>query len=254
MKAGINLFSVRNLIKTEEEFLSTAKSLKEMGYSYMQYSGAPYDAERIKRVSEQAGMPVCLTHVPFERIVNDTQALMEEHEKFGCKYIGLGMMPIDKLTNEEEMKRTVSLLNEAGGKMSENGFTFFYHHHHFEFFKHGDKTVFEYLIENAPDIHFTVDTYWLQYGGADIMATLEKLKGRIACVHLKDYKIEFDKEKASFAPTVAPVGDGVLDFKRIIEKMQTLGTEYYLVEQDNAADMPDTLEQVGRSIRYLKNL
>ena len=51
MKFGLNLFSIRNLIATEEEFLKTAKKLKEMGYSYMQFSGAPYDAEKIKRVS-----------------------------------------------------------------------------------------------------------------------------------------------------------------------------------------------------------
>ena len=250
MKAGLNLFSIRNLIETEEDFLKTANLLKEMGYSYMQYSGAPYDVERIQRVSEKTGLPVCLTHVPFERIIGETDALMSEHEKFGCKYIGLGMMPIEKMTDETELKRTVALLNEAGKKMSERGFKFFYHHHHFEFLKHGDKTVFEYLVE-MPYINFTVDTYWLQYGGMDIMATLERLKGRIACAHLKDYKIVNDG-KGWYQPTFAPVGDGVLDFKKIIAKMQTLGVEYFLVEQDNAADLPDTLVQVERSINWLK--
>ena len=32
MKAGLNLHSIRNLIKTEEVFLETAQKLKEMGY------------------------------------------------------------------------------------------------------------------------------------------------------------------------------------------------------------------------------
>ena len=40
--------------------------------------------------------------------------------------------------------------------------------------------------------------------------------------------------------------------KKMIAKMQTLGVEYFLVEQDNAADMPDTLVQVERSINWLK--
>ena len=31
---GLNLYSVRNLIQTEEDFLKTAKILKEMGYSF----------------------------------------------------------------------------------------------------------------------------------------------------------------------------------------------------------------------------
>ena len=40
MKAGLNLFSVRGMIRTEENFLSTAIKLREAGYSYLQYSGA----------------------------------------------------------------------------------------------------------------------------------------------------------------------------------------------------------------------
>ena len=57
MKAGLNLFSVRGMIRTEENFLSTAIKLREAGYSYLQYSGAAFDAERIKRVSERSGLP-----------------------------------------------------------------------------------------------------------------------------------------------------------------------------------------------------
>lgn len=251
MNFGLNLYSIRNLIQTEEDFLDTAKKLKDIGYSYMQFSGAPYDAGKIKRVSEESGMPVCLTHVPMDRILNETQALMEEHASFGCKNIGLGMMPLDKYLDETEFKKTVEALDLAGETMQKNGFGLFYHHHHYEFIKHGDQTGFAYMIENAPHINFTADTYWLQSGGMEITPTLERLNGRIPCVHLKDYKIESDG-KGWFAPTFAPVGDGVLDFKKIIAKMQTLGVEYYLVEQDNAADKPDTLAQVERSIAWLK--
>lgn len=253
MNFGLNLFSIRNLITTEEEFLDTAIKLREMGYSFMQFSGTKYDVDKIKRVSEASQMPICLTHVPYDRIINETEALMEEHAKFDCKYIGLGAMPWRTVLDEAEFKKTVDLLNKAGEKMAENGFKFLYHHHHFEFFKHGDKTCFDYIVENAPYVNFTADLYWLQYGGAELTSTLERLNGRIPCVHLKDYKLELD-EKNNFTPTMAPVGDGVIDFVGLIEKMKTLGVERYIVEQDNAADMPDSLAQVERSIRYLKNI
>ena len=75
MKAGLNLFSIRNFLKTEEDFLATAIKLKEMGYSYMQFSGAPFDADQIARVSKESGMPVYLTHVPMDRIIGDTEKL-----------------------------------------------------------------------------------------------------------------------------------------------------------------------------------
>ena len=104
MKVGLNLFSIRNLIKSEEDFLDTALKLREMGYSSIQYSGGDFIPERIKRVSEASGLPVCLTHVPYDRIVNETEALMEEHEMFDCKSIGLGGLNSQYLLDETKMK------------------------------------------------------------------------------------------------------------------------------------------------------
>lgn len=251
MEAGLNLYSVRNLIGTEEGLIETAKKLKEMGYSYLQFSGAPYDAEKIKRTSSEAGLPVYLTHVPYDRIINDTERLMEEHASFGCRNIGLGKLPKQTFTDEDEFKKAVKSLNSAAEKMAQKGFKFFYHNHHVEFLRLGGSTLFDYMAQNAPAVNFTLDTYWLQYGGADILSTVGRLEGRIGCVHLKDYKIVCD-ENGGFSPAMAPLGEGVLDFSRIIPAMRAGGTLYFFVEQDNAASAPDTLSEVKKSIDYLK--
>ena len=253
MEFGLNLFSLRNLIKTEEAFLDTAIKLREMGYSFLQYSGGPFNADMIARVSQKSGMPIVLTHVPAQRIVEDTDALMEEHSRFGCRNIGLGAMDRALIPNKELLYAEIEKLETAAKTMADNGYKFFYHNHHFEFFKHGDETVLDYMIKNAPHINFTLDTFWVQFGGASIADVVDKLSGRIACVHLKDYKLFENKDAlAGFEPRFAPVGDGTIEFKSLIPKMQAAGTEYFLVEQDNAADLPDSLGQVERSIKYLK--
>ncbi len=253
MKYGLNLFSVRNLIKTEEDFLSTAEKLRDMGYSYLQYSGAPLIADRIKRVSEAAGLPICLTHSPMDRILEDTEALMDEHEIFGTKNIGLGMPAKETIADPDKFYGAVEALSRAAEKMAARGFKFFYHHHNYEFLKVNGETAIDYMIKNAPLINFTLDTYWIQYGGGDILEYIEKLSGRIACVHLKDYKTVI-KEDGDFAPDFAPVGDGVLNFPTILDKMKASGVEYYLVEQDNAPKFPDALAEVKKSIDYLKGI
>ena len=255
MKAGLNLFSLRDQIKTEAEFLCTANKLKEMGYSYLQFSGAPFDAEMIKRVSEASGMPVHLTHVPMDRILNDTDKLMEEHALFGCHNIGLGAMPKDAIVDEALCKKTIAELNAAGEKMNQNGFHFFYHHHHFEFYKHNGQTVFDYMIENAPYINFTVDTYWLQYGGVDVVDFIGKLNGRIECVHLKDYLVDYSVDEAGkghFTPRFCPVGDGTINFRGAVEQAKKSGAKYFFVEQDNAVTFDDPFAQVERSIQYIQ--
>lgn len=252
---GLNLYSIRNLIATEEDFLATAHKLREMGYDYMQFSGAEYDPARIKRVIEASGLPVYLTHMPIDRILNDTDALMAEHESFGCRNIGLGAMPRAVLVDEEKFKETVAALDAVAAKMAEKGFAFFYHHHHFEFMKRNGETLFDYIVKNAPHVNFTVDTYWLQYAGVDILATLDKLKGRIGCTHLKDYAIEYveTEDKKEFKPIFAPVGNGNIDFAPVIAKMRENGAKYYFVEQDNASKLPDPLFEVEQSVRYIKN-
>ena len=168
--------------------------------------------------------------------------------------IGLGARPADVLTSPSAFCAKVEELNNAAAYMKKHGFSFFYHHHHFEFLKRDGETLFDYMIKNAPDVNFTVDTYWLQFGGVDILATLDKLKGRIACTHLKDYgiKAECTDGKHSFKPDFVPVGNGTLDFKAITAKMKACGAKYFFVEQDNAANLPDPMGEVAQSIAYIK--
>ncbi|MBO4353331.1 MAG: sugar phosphate isomerase/epimerase [Clostridia bacterium] len=251
LDTGLNLYSVRNLIQSEDGLLKTTLALKDMGYRYLQYSGAPFDHAAIKRVSEKTGVPFVLTHVPMDRIVGDTEKLMEEHAAFGCRNIGLGAMPAKIIADEAALKETVEKLERAGETMAKNGFKFFYHNHHMEFFRHGGETVLDYIIRTAPHINFTLDTYWVQYGGGDLYDVIEKLDGRIGCVHLKDYKIVRTGDN-SFAPQFAPVGDGNIDFIKVVALMKKKGTEYFFVEQDNAAETDDPLGQVGRSAEYIK--
>ncbi len=255
MKFGLNLFSIRSKIQTEEEFLKTAEILKELGYDYLQYSGAEWNAERIKRVSEKSGLPVYLTHSPVDRILNDTEKLMEEHSLLGCKNIGLGSVMPEVFLSEKEIKETFEKLERAAEKMEKNGFKFFYHNHHNEFYKYdGKHTAIDYVLQNTKHINFTLDVYWAQYGGANVLELLEDLEGRVGCVHLKDYKlVNFGtEEKVDFKPKFAPVGEGTMNFKTIIEKMKEVGAEYFFVEQDDAVEYDDPIGEVGRSIKYLK--
>ena len=45
------------MLSGERAFLEAVKSLKEAGYDYFQFSGAPFDAEMIARVGKEAGVP-----------------------------------------------------------------------------------------------------------------------------------------------------------------------------------------------------
>lgn len=252
MNVGMNLFSLRDYIRDESSLLSTALRLKEMGYTSLQYSGARFESGTIARVSRQSGMPFTLTHVPMDRILNEPETLSEEHLRFGCRRIGLGMMPISILLDEKKCAETVGALQKAAERMKQCGCQLYYHNHHFEFYQRNGRTVFDDLLENAPDLQFTVDVYWLQYGGVNPVGYFDRLRGRAGCVHLKDYRIV--AEGSQLKPSFAPVGDGMLEIPAIIRKARENGAEEFYVEQDDACQYPDPWEQVARSVRYLKNI
>ena len=46
-----------------------------MGYSFFQYSGATFDPKRIKRMVDEVGTPVRLTHMDKDRLLNETEGI-----------------------------------------------------------------------------------------------------------------------------------------------------------------------------------
>ncbi len=259
MKFGLNLYSIRNLIKTEDEFVETSKKLKEMGYSFLQYSGAPIDVKRMKREIEEVGLPIILTHSPADRILNDTDELIKEHKSIGCYNIGLGSAMGENGNNAQSFKEQIDKYELVAEKMEKQGMKFFYHNHMHEFMKdENGELLFDYMIKNAPHFNFTLDTYWVVRGGVDFYDLVKKLKGRISCVHLKDNKVIYSEkseiEGYNIANEICPCGDGTLDFKKMYVALKEAGAEYFIVEQDNAALKEDTLNQVKRSIDYLNKI
>lgn len=252
MEIGLNIYSIRNLIDTEEKFIETCHKLKEIGYDFLQFSGTPYSVEKIKRELKEVGLPIRLTHMPFDRLTDDLDNLIAEHKEFGCENLGLGCIPGSFHSSEEGAIEGAKKLNEIATKAKEQGMNFFYHNHHVEFIKlsNGQQMLY-YFADQAPDLNFTLDTYWVLRGGMDLCEVIERLDGRIGCVHLKDFHIHLGKEQWCDV-CECPCGDGNINFSRVIPMMKKAGAKYFIVEQDNAAYKEDTFEQVAKSLRYLK--
>ena len=90
---------------------------------------------------------------------------------------------------------------------------------------------------------FVPDTFWIQAGGGDPAAWIERLSGRVTCIHLKDY---------AYGRNFAPIGEGNLNWPRIFAAAEKAGTRYMLVEQDNCYG-EDPFECLKRSYAFLKS-
>jgi sugar phosphate isomerase/epimerase len=107
------------------------------------------------------------------------------------------------------------------------------------------KTIMDHIAEMFPadELGFTVDTFWVQAGGSDPALWIEKLAGRVPCIHLKDF---------AFGRKMAPVGEGNINFDRVFEKAEAAGTRFMLVEQDDC-NGEDPFDCLKRSYDFLSS-
>lgn len=246
MKIGAQLYTIRDYCKTPEELAESMKKIADMGYTTIQLSGVcAYDPEWMKGELDKCGLKCVLTHIAPARLREDAAKVAAEHDIFGCENVGLGMYPFDG-EKEHSITEFARIYKPIARTIKENGKYFMYHNHDREFRKEDGRLVIERLSELfAPDeMGFTLDAYWVQKGGADPAYWIERLSGRVPCIHLKDMAYE---------GKMAVIGEGNINHERIFEKAESAGTEYMIVEQDDCyGENPfDCLE---RSLKYLHSM
>lgn len=244
MQIGAQLFTIRQSCKTLDDFAESLKRIADIGYKTVQVSGVCYyEPEWLKEQLSKNGLKCVLTHALAAKLQENPEKLIKDHNVFDCKYIGLGSY--DDFDEENGYEKFGELYTRAMDVFADNGKYFMYHNHDAEFKKYGDDIILAKLEKDfAPEkLGFTLDTFWVQAGGGDPAYWLERLSGRVPCIHLKDY---------AYGQKMAVLGEGNLNFDRIFEKAEKAGTEYMLVEQDKCYD-EDPFDCLKRSYEYLKS-
>ena len=258
MKLGAQFYSIRTLTQTPEGLDAAFKSMKEIGYDNVQLSGiGPIAAENILEMKEKYGMPIVCTHIPFNRILEDTDAVIREHLLYGCPTIGVGSMPDVMRGSYEKVNQFVEVMKEPIKKIEAAGLSFAYHNHSFEFNAPEGGDYFDVLIEKLPSMHFILDTFWIVYANRDPMKYIRDLgPARIQNVHFKDMREYHTMLEGgpSRHDLICPCGEGIIDFKPIITLCDELGSPNALVEQDNAPATGDPIGQMRISYSNLRPL
>ena len=246
MKIGAQFYTVRDFCKDLDGFAETLKKVADIGYKTVQISGTcAFEPEWLKAQLDKNGLECVITHTPADKLISDPVKTAKEHDVFGCKYVGLGWFGFDEEKDNQHFDDFLRIYKPVAKTLAENGKYFMYHNHDGEFRKYNGKLILEALAENMPaDIMgFTLDTFWVQAGGGDPAQWLERLSGRIPCIHLKDY---------AYGRKMAVIGEGNINFDRVFEKAEAGGTEYMLVEQDDC-NGENPFDCLKRSYEYLKS-
>lgn len=246
MKLGAQSYTVRAFTQNERDFAESMRRISAIGYRYVQISGVgPLKASLIRRVCDDHGLKIVLTHTKLD-VVNDLDGVLEYHAILGTPYIGIGGSG-EKYRAPGWVSRFAEDYYEPARRMREAGFRFMYHTHSDEFGRLPDgRLLLEGLLEGMPEelMGLTLDLYWLQYAGCDVLEWIDKLQNRLQCVHLKDMAIAGNRQ------VMAPLGEGNMNYHAIYALLDRLGkTEYALVEQDDC-DRRDPFACLDASYRY----
>jgi sugar phosphate isomerase/epimerase len=202
----------------------------------------------LKDLADEVGVKIVVTHVAYDRMINDFDALVKEHKIWNCDYVGLGSMPSEYRKSKEGFETFAKEASRLAQRFAENGLRFVYHNHKFEFEKFDGVTGMEILLNKTdPDFFdFEIDTYWVQAGGADPVEWIKKVCGRMDIIHLKDMGIKEDKQ------IFMEIGEGNLNWPAILKACKDIGVKWYCVEQDICPG--DPFESLAISFKNLKSM
>lgn len=231
LKQGIQLYTVRDYIKNYEDADETFAFIKGFGCDVIQISGiGSIEPQKVKELVEKYEFDVCVTHKPFDRMLHDLDALIEEHKMIGCDMIGLGSMPTEYRDSLESAREFAQTFQKISEKVAKKGLSLAYHNHDFEFQKfENDKTIMDVLLEETDPatVKLIPDVAWVQWAGINPCDFLNQIGDRVKVVHMKDYIDQNGDIR------FVEFGDGLVDFDAIYQTCMRLNLPYAVYEQDS---------------------
>jgi sugar phosphate isomerase/epimerase len=235
-QVAAQLYTVRDFCKTAADLASSLRRIRAIGYQAVQVSGiGDIPPAEVRKIADDSGVTICATHESGDTIRQRPLEIVEKLKTLGVTYTAYPYPANVDFSDPASVKAMVSDLNAAGRVLRENGCILSYHNHAIEFTRIGGELLMDYIGRaTAPEnLKYELDTYWVQYGGADPVAWCRKAAGRLPVLHCKDYG--FGSNNQSF---FAEIGFGNLDFPAIISAADAAGTEWFVVEQDTCPSDP----------------
>lgn len=242
MPISLQLWTVKDVL--EKDFFGTLEKIAKMGYDGVEFAGYyGYSAKEVKEKLDQLGIVSSGSHIQKELIFNQLEEVIAFEKELGNDYI---ICPYANFDTYEEWVELADKLSMARRKVSSAGLRLVYHNHDNEFVMQDNQYILDMILNPSPEdpLDLELDTYWSEYANVDTIAYMNKYKGRLPLVHIKDM--------ASSKTESTEVGNGILDIKSFVISAKENGAQWLVVEQE--AFQRPTLESAKISLSNLKDI
>jgi sugar phosphate isomerase/epimerase len=247
MSTGIalQLYTLRE--QAGEDFVGMLKSVTEAGYGAVEFAGyGGLGASKLLTIIDDLGLRAISSHVPFQRMEAEPGAVLEELSVLGCEYAIVPGIP-KEMRGIESASNLIEHFNQWGAVCKAAGLRFGYHNHGWELELVDGSTMLDLLTSgtDAALVDFQIDIYWALVGGADPIALIRQLAGRVPTLHAKELAARVDQKDTT-------IGDGVTPWHEVMAVAKAAGTRWFIVEQED--DPANAYQDIRRSLANLRRL
>jgi sugar phosphate isomerase/epimerase len=249
---GVQLYSVRDNMKTPQDALETLKQLASAGYGYVEHANYRerkfygYTVTEFKKILDDLNLKMRSGHTvltaqhwddsksDFTDVWKNT---VEDAATVGQKYVISPWLDEKLRTDADKLKKFMDVFNKSGELCQKYNMKFGYHNHDFEVStKIGDETLYDFIIKNTDPKFVTqqIDIGNMYGSGGRALEIIKKYPGRFESMHVKD-EIKAQKGEMAGEPYESTVlGKGVLDVKAIVDyAKKNGGTTDFIIEQES---------------------
>ena len=249
---GLQLYSVRDNMKTPQDALGTLKQLFGAGYRYVEHANYlerkfyGYTAPEFKKILDDLNLKMRSGHTElsaehWDDSKNDFTDVwkntVEDAATVGQKYVISPWLDEKLRTDADKLKKFMDVFNKSGELCGKYNMKFGYHNHDFEVStKIGGETLYDFIIKNTDPklVAQQIDIGNMYGSGGRALEIIKKYPGRFELMHVKD-EIKAEKGEMAGEPYESTVlGKGVLDVKAIVDyAKKSGGTTDFIIEQES---------------------
>jgi sugar phosphate isomerase/epimerase len=233
---GCQVFPVREqLVK---DFEGTLREIAAVGYRDIEFCSPPgfvnmgfasladAKASEIRRKITDAGLRVVSSHYQFHELKEHLDERIAFAKELGLDHMIVATYGVPKDASMDDWRRAAEETNGLGERTRKAGIQLGFHNHGFEFQQIGGTLIFDELMKRW-DRKLVKSQFQVSDAvrlGFDPATILTKYPGRFLSLHLQDW--------SAIMKTVAPVGQGSIDWKKVFTAAKKGGITHYFVEMN----------------------
>lgn len=251
---GMVSYTYRNSFA--KDVAATLDTLKRLGITDIEFSNLfGRKATEIRALLDERGQKCSSFGVSYADAQNKTAEVGQNAKTLGASYVRVAWIMQKPPFTLADAQKAAETFNKIGKQLKDDfGILFCYHNHGYEFEKHEDGTLMDYLIQNTDPnyVGFELDILWTFFPGADPAALIAKYPKRFKLMHLKDLRKGVEGNLSGGTPVQNDValGTGQLDIPGILKAAQKSDIKHFYIEDES----PSYAIQVPQTMAYLKSL